>query len=281
MIKTLCICGAGTMGSGIAQTAAQQGFQVILYDISESGVRAAHQHISKDLQLLADKKKLDREEVEIVLQRIKYTSELSSCRADAIIEAIIENEGAKVSLLQSLEAVNEPETIFASNTSALSISRIAEQTGFPERIAGMHFFNPATRMKLVEIIRTPYTDEWVIDALILLAAQLNKEPVCCTDAPGFIVNRVARPYYLESLRLLGQGVAGIETIDRLATAAGFRMGPFTLMDLIGNDINYAVSCSLYERLGNPERLLPSVIQKEKVEAKALGKKTGHGFYNYN
>ncbi len=281
MIKTLCICGAGTMGSGIAQTAAQHGFDVILYDLNEQVLTAAREHIAGDVQSLADKKKIEKQEVDGILQKIHYSSQLSSCRADLVIEAVIENEDVKINLFRSLGAINDAETIFASNTSALSITRIATQTGFQERVAGMHFFNPATRMKLVEIVRTPYTQDRVIDALLLLAAQLNKQPVCCSDAPGFIVNRVARPFYLESLRLLAQGVAGIETIDRLTEAAGFRMGPFALMDLIGNDINYAVSCSLYENLGKPARLQPSVIQKEKVEAKALGRKTGKGYYNYN
>jgi 3-hydroxybutyryl-CoA dehydrogenase len=150
----------------------------------------------------------------------------------------------------------------------------------PQRVAGLHFFNPATIMKLVEVVKGEQTNDTVIEQLISLIKQMNKTPVVCKDAPGFIVNRVARPYYIEALRLAEEGVADYSTIDALMEASGFKMGPFKLMDLIGNDVNYAVSCSVYDQLGKPERLKPSFIQKEKTESGKLGRKTGEGYYKY-
>jgi 3-hydroxybutyryl-CoA dehydrogenase len=175
---------------------------------------------------------------------------------------------------------NTPETIFASNTSSLSISRIAAAVRRPERVAGLHFFNPAPLMKLVEVVRGEQTADSVVETLVQFTKAVQKTPVVCTDAPGFIVNRVARPYYIEALRLVEAQQVGIETADRLLEGAGFKLGPFRLMDLIGNDVNYAVSCSVYEQLGKPERLRPSPLQKEKVDSGALGKKTGQGYYTY-
>ena len=162
----------------------------------------------------------------------------------------------------------------------LSIAQIAKGVKNPERVIGMHFFNPATVMKLVEVVKTDLTNEQTTNIITGLAKQMNKTPVICKDSPGFIVNRVARPYYIESLRLAEEGVADFAVIDRVLENSGFKMGPFKLMDLIGNDVNYAVSCSVFDQLNQPERLRPSYIQKEKVEAGELGKKTGKGYYNY-
>jgi 3-hydroxybutyryl-CoA dehydrogenase len=180
-----------------------------------------------------------------------------------------------------LDKVNGPSTIFASNTSSLSIKNIADQTAFPERIIGMHFFNPANRMKLVEIVKTDHLGDESIQQIRGLAVQMGKTPVVCADAPGFIVNHVARPFYLEALRLAENEIADMSTIDQLVEAAGFRMGPFHLMDLIGNDINYTVSCSLYEAMGRPARLKPSPLQELKVKRGELGRKTGKGFFEYH
>jgi 3-hydroxybutyryl-CoA dehydrogenase len=160
------------------------------------------------------------------------------------------------------------------------VTDIAQAVLRPERVIGMHFFNPATIMKLVEVVQTTYTNEQTTTQIVALARRMGKTPVLCKDAPGFIVNHVARPYYLESLKLVEMGIADYETVDRLLEATGFKMGPFRLMDLIGNDINYAVSCQVYEALGKPERLQPSPLQKEKVDAGALGRKTGNGYYVY-
>ena len=173
------------------------------------------------------------------------------------------------------------QCIFASNTSSLSINSIAGQLKNPERVIGMHFFNPAPVMKLVEVVNTDYTNEETTRIIIDLAKQMGKVPVVCKDSPGFIVNRVARPYYIEALRLAEEGISDFSTMDSLLEATGFKMGPFKLMDLIGNDINYAVSCSVYEQMNQPERLKPSPIQKEKVEKGELGRKTGKGYYDYS
>ena len=194
---------------------------------------------------------------------------------------IIENYEVKMELFEALSEQNPPETIFASNTSSLSVSRIAEGLPHPNRVAGLHFFNPAPLMKLVEVVKAEQTSEEVIHQLVQLTKILGKQPVVCTDAPGFIVNRVARPYYIESLRLVEEGLADFATVDRILEASGFKMGPFKLMDLIGNDVNYAVSCSVYEQLDQPERLKPSYLQKEKLDAGELGRKTGKGYYDYN
>ncbi|HEY4147530.1 MAG TPA: 3-hydroxyacyl-CoA dehydrogenase NAD-binding domain-containing protein [Chitinophagaceae bacterium] len=279
-IQTVCVCGAGTMGSGIAQAAAQSGLQALLFDVNAAVVQKAAAAIEKNLQSLVEKNKLSGEEKTAVLGRIRFVSAISDCIADIIIEAIIENPEAKAGLFNQLAAVNSPGVIFATNTSSLSVAAIAANVDHPERVAGMHFFNPATVMKLVEIVRAPQTTEATIQAIHGLALQMGKTPVHCKDAPGFIVNHVARPYYLEALRLLEQGIGDVETIDAVLESAGFKMGPFRLMDLIGNDINYAVSCSVYDAMGKPARLQPSFIQKEKVDAGALGRKSGRGYYQY-
>ena len=200
--------------------------------------------------------------------------------ADLIIEAIIEEPAAKIALFNQLAEINHSEVVFASNTSSLSITTLQHQIMQPQRVAGLHFFNPATIMKLVEVVKGVDTSNEVVEQLLTFVHQLNKVPVLCKDAPGFIVNRVARPYYIEALRIAEEGAVSFATIDRLLESTGFKMGPFRLMDLIGNDINYAVSCSVYEQLGRPQRLQPSVLQQQKVEQGKLGRKTGEGYYLY-
>jgi 3-hydroxybutyryl-CoA dehydrogenase len=281
MIKTICVCGAGTMGSGIAQIAAMSGYSTLLYDLDDQMVQKGRRAIETSLQLLTDKKKLTVEENAIILGRLSWSSDIRRCTADLIIEAIIEKQAAKTDLFVRLADLNPADTIFASNTSSLSLVALAAGIPHPERFIGMHFFNPAPLMKLVEIVRTPHTDNRITDAVAAVAVQMGKTPVFCRDAPGFIVNHVARPYYLEALHLLEAGLSDIETIDGLMEAAGFRMGPFRLMDLIGNDINYSVSCSVYEAMGKPLRLRPSPLQEQKVLAGALGRKTGKGYYRYD
>ena len=280
MHDLLCICGAGTMGSGIALLAAQHGIPVILYDLNPEMLSRASVQVEKDLQQLVDKNLLGASEKNEIGNRIRFTGSLTECRGGIILEAIIEKTEAKVALFTELEKINDQDTLFASNTSSLSIKAIAEQTGFPERIIGMHFFNPAPRMKLVEIIKTNRLTDATIQRIRELAIQMGKTTVICNDAPGFIVNHVARPFYLEALRLAEKGIADMETIDKLVEAAGFKMGPFHLMDLIGNDINYTVTCSLYDALGKPARLKPSPLQELKVKQGALGRKTYRGFFEY-
>lgn len=277
----ICICGAGTMGSGIAQAAAGSGFYTILYELNDDVLEKAQSSIEKNLQSLVEKQKITGNARDETLNNLRFTNKLQDCNADVIIEAIIEKAEAKIRLFNQLAEINHNETVFASNTSSLSITEIAEAVTNPERVIGMHFFNPATIMKLVEVVNTKYTNEHTTRITVEFARQMNKTPVLCKDSPGFIVNRVARPYYIESLRLVEEKIAEFTTIDSIMESTGFKMGPFKLMDLIGNDINYAVSCSVYDQLKKPERLKPSPIQKEKVDAGHLGKKTGQGYYDYN
>ena len=281
MIQTICVCGAGTMGNGIAQTAAQAGFHTILYELNEAVLSKAKENIEKNLQLLAEKKKIAEGEKEKIIQRISFTRDIHYCLADIIIEAIIEKTEAKIALFNQLAEINHSDTVFATNTSSLPVTAIAEKVMNPRRVIGMHFFNPAPLMKLVEVVTTKYTAKEVTEAVAALAAEMGKTAVVCNDSPGFIVNRVARPFYIESLRLAEENISSFETIDTLLEETGFKMGPFKLMDLIGNDINYAVSTSVYEQLNKPDRLKPSFIQQQKVDNGELGKKAGKGYYNYS
>jgi 3-hydroxybutyryl-CoA dehydrogenase len=280
MVQTICICGAGTMGSGIAQSSAQAGFYTILYELNKTILEKAKVSIEENLQKMAEKNKMTAGEKEKILQRIVFTNDMHHCLADIIIEAIIEKPEMKIALFNQLAEINHGETVFATNTSSLSVTQIAKEVMSPQRVIGMHFFNPAPVMKLVEVVNTKYTNKETTELVLDLAKQMGKMPVICKDAPGFIVNRIARPFYIESLRLIEEKISDLETIDSLLEATGFKLGPFKLMDLIGNDINYAVSCSVYDQLGQPERLKPSLIQKEKVEKGELGKKSGKGYYPY-
>ena len=280
MDETICVCGAGTMGNGIAQVSAQSGFHTILYDFNTIVLEKAATNIEKNLQSLVEKEKLLSSEKSAIQQRIHFTSSLQDCVAGIFIEAIAEKAELKIELFNHLAQLNKDDSIFATNTSSLSISNIASQTKRPDRVIGMHFFNPPTILKLVEVVNSDLTNEKTTRIILDLARRMGKIPVKCKDAPGFIVNRVARPYYLEALRLAEDNLSDFTATDALLEATGFKMGPFKLMDLIGNDINYAVSCSVYEQLQRPERLKPSMIQKEKVEKGELGRKSGAGYYSY-
>lgn len=280
MIKTICVAGAGTMGSGIALTAAQAGYQVILFDSIEAVLEKAAASISSNLEFLVQKQKISAGEKTTVLGRIQFTSSIEKAVADLVIEAIIEKAEAKIGLFNKLSAINSEKTIFASNTSSLSISALQHAIPHPGRVAGMHFFNPAQVMKLVEVVKAEQTDESVTNELMLVCLQMKKIPVLCKDAPGFIVNRVARHYYLEAMKLVENKLATFENVDAIMEASGFKMGPFKLMDLIGMDINIAVSRSLYEAFDHEPRFKPSPLQEDKVAKGELGKKTGKGFYTY-
>ena len=277
---SLCVCGAGTMGSGIAQVAAQSGFDTILYDVNEKILENAKLIIQKNLQYLVDKNKITAKEKEDIFSRIQFTNDIKDCSAFVIIEAIIEKEEAKVSLFNNLAQYNNEEVIFATNTSSLSVSSIQEKIIFPERVVGMHFFNPAYMMKLVEVVKGDKTNDEVAKSIVDICQQMGKIPVMCKDSPGFIVNRVARHYYLESLKMVEEGAASFEQVDKILEATGFKMGPFKLMDLIGIDINLAVTESMYHAFDKATRFEPSSIQVEKVKKNELGKKTGKGFYIY-
>lgn len=276
----VCVCGAGTMGSGIAQAAAQAGFYTLLYEPVSQVLGNAKNRIENNLKWLVEKNKIDESEKETILQRIQFFDDIQFCQADVFIEAIVEKAEIKINLFNQLAELNHSECVFATNTSSLSVTAIAEKIQKPERVIGMHFFNPATIMKLVEVVNTPFTNTQTTKTIMELAKAMGKTPVLCKDAPGFIVNHVARPYYIESLRLAEERISNFETIDKLLEATGFKMGPFHLMDLIGNDVNYAVSCSVYEQMGKPERLKPSFIQEAKVKDGKLGKKTGEGYFVY-
>lgn len=280
MIKTICVCGAGTMGSGIAQVCAQSGFNTILFDINEIALEKSKESIKKNLQYLTDKQKISSREKEQIFSRIQFINDNTNCIGDVIIEAIVEVIEAKVNLLNQLAEVNDAHAIFATNTSSLSVSAIQKDIVHPERIIGMHFFNPAPLMTLVEVVNGELTNNEVTETIYSLCKQMGKKPVMCKDAPGFIVNRVARHYYLEAMKLVEQGMATFENVDIIMESIGFKMGPFKLMDLIGMDINLSVTQSMYEAFNGVERFKPSQIQIEKVKNGELGKKTGKGFYRY-
>lgn len=280
MIKSICVCGAGTMGTGIAQAIAQNQFSCLLYDVDMQRLQQASDVIRANLHKLLLRSKISEAAMEQVLGRIQFSDQISDCKADLIIEAIVEKVEVKKALFEQLAAINSNDTILASNTSSLSISSLAEKIPGPGRFLGLHFFNPATIMRLVELVRSPFTSDDCINKAAHFVHSIGKTAVFCNDAPGFIVNHVARPYYLEALRLAEKDIASPADIDSIMEASGFKLGPFKLMDLIGNDINYTVSCEVYEQLGRPARLEPSALQQEMVTLGRLGKKTGRGYYEY-
>jgi 3-hydroxybutyryl-CoA dehydrogenase len=280
MIKKIAVAGAGTMGSGIAMAAAQSGFPVMLFDTNEVVLQKAKNAINNNLNFLLEKQKITPRENKEIAERILFSSSIDDCKADLIIEAIVEIAAAKIELFNKLAVFNSDKAIFASNTSSLSINELQLGIPDPQRVAGMHFFNPAQIMKLVEVVKGAQTADNVTEELMQVCIKMNKTPVLCKDAPGFIVNRVARHYYLEAMKLVELKIATFENVDRIMEASGFKMGPFKLMDLIGLDINLAVSESLYEAFDNEARFKPSILQKEKVSNNELGKKTGKGFYTY-
>lgn len=278
--ETVGIAGAGAMGLGIAQVFAQHNYKVVLFDLQQQQLEKAQKEIEKNLSGAVAKGKLTDAEKNTALSLIQFTTHVNDLKADLIIEAIVEKTEAKRELFQSLAAINAPEAILTSNTSSIPITRIAKGIANPQRVAGLHFFNPAHLMKLVEVIAAADTSAEVVKTLQELVQQIGKTPVVCKDSPGFIVNRVARHYYVESLKALEERVAPMETIDALMESAGFKLGPFKLMDLVGNDINFAVTSSLYESFHQEAKFRPSRIQQQKVDAGHLGKKTGKGFYSY-
>lgn len=279
-INSICVCGAGTMGSGIAQISAQSGYKTIQFDLNKEMLDKSKINIEKSLQSLLDKQRINEEKKQETLNNLVFTSNLNDCKADLIIEAIVENKEIKVKLFNDLANINSQNTILASNTSSISIKDLAQEIVGKDRVIGMHFFNPATIMKLVEIISIPENTESTIKQIEEVCKRMNKTTVLCKDSPGFIVNRIARHYYLEAMKLIELKESNIEAIDEAMENAGFKMGPFRLMDLIGLDINFSVSKIVYNDLGQPERLKPSIIQQKKVEIGELGKKTNKGFYNY-
>jgi len=279
-IKKIAVVGAGTMGAGIAQLAAMAGYETVLFDIKKTALKTAMVGIGKNMDGAIARNKISETDKANALALITTTDELLNIRADVIIEAIIERLESKVELFQLLSEHNKPTTIFATNTSSIPITQIGAQLDNPERLVGMHFFNPAHIMKLVEIIEGVSTSEQVAKTTKLLAEKMGKKAVVAKDAPGFIVNRVARHFYVEGLKVLEEKVGDVETIDALVKASGFRMGPFELMDLIGVDTNLSVTTSMFERFNYDSKFRPNRIQQQLVDAGNNGRKSGKGFYDH-
>lgn len=280
-IKRVGVCGAGTMGAGIAQVFAQNGYETILFDVNLEQLQKANNSILNSLNRLVVKGKLTEEVKNSAVKNLTTVNNVNEVKADLIIEAVVERLDIKLDLFSKLIPLNSSETLFVSNTSSLSITQIAAGILNPERFAGLHFFNPAPVMKLVEIIGSTHTSNATIKILKDLIKSIGKNSVVCKDSPGFIVNRVARNFYTESLKLAEEQVADFEKIDILLESAGFKMGAFKLMDTIGNDINFAVTNSLFQAFHGEAKFRPSLIQGQKVKANQLGIKTGQGFYKYS
>lgn len=280
-IKTIGIAGAGTMGQGIAQVCATSGFNVVLYDVAETQLDKAKNLIQKSLQVAVEKGKLKADEANKVISRIQFQPDINQLKADLIIEAALEKLDIKKELFTRLEAINTESCILTTNTSSIPVTQIASALRHPQRFAGLHFFNPAPIMKLVEIISGVNTNTETIGTLKALCQKLGKTAVLAKDSPGFIVNRVARHYYVEALKLLEENVTDIQTIDALMKASGFKMGPFELMDLIGVDTNFSVTTSMYHAFHQDGKFRPSLIQQQKVDAGHHGRKSGKGFYEYS
>lgn len=276
------VIGSGTMGSGIAQVAATSGCQVKLFDLNNEALIKSKISLEKVLNRLIEKQKIDAAEKNRIQNNISYVNTLKDLSdSDLVIEAIVENLEVKRKVFSELETLVSVSTILASNTSSLSITSIAASCQKPERVIGIHFFNPAPLMQLVEVVPAIQTSEEVLNKTVQTISDWKKVVAVAKDTPGFIVNRVARPFYSESLRILEEGFEDIATIDwSLKEIGGFKMGPFELMDFIGHDVNYVVTETVFTAFYFDPRYKPSLTQKRLVEAGYLGRKSGRGFYNY-
>lgn len=278
----VAVIGSGTMGSGIAQVAATSDCQVKLFDLNNEALIKSKISLEKVLDRLVEKQKIDDAEKNRIQNNISYVNTLNDLSdSDLVIEAIVENLEIKRKVFSELETLVSENTILASNTSSLSITSIAASCQKPERVIGIHFFNPAPLMQLVEVVPAIQTSEEVLNKTVQTISEWKKVVAVAKDTPGFIVNRVARPFYSESLRILEEGFADMATIDwSLKEIGGFKMGPFELMDFIGHDVNYVVTETVFTAFYFDSRYKPSLTQKRLVEAGYLGRKSGRGFYNY-
>jgi 3-hydroxybutyryl-CoA dehydrogenase len=281
------IVGAGVMGAGIAQLALEAGHEVVLHDVDDAALDRGTDRIADGLarraaKLLADADSID-DWVDGRIAQLRRTDVLETLgdEADVVIEAAIESLELKRTIFGTLDSVADPVTILASNTSALSIAAIAVATRHPERVLGLHFFNPAPLMRLVEVVTGPDTAAEVVERATRLVTSWDRIPIRVADAPGFVVNRVNRPFTIEALRILEEGAATVAQIDEAIRAAGYPLGPFELQDLTGIDVTHAAATAIWEGLGRPDRLRPSPVQAERIEAGALGRKTGIGFHRYD
>ena len=275
------VIGAGAMGSGIAQVAAQCGHEVVLVDQNQSALDKSQKNLASVANRLIEKERWTVEFSQEVQQSIIRTTDWNQLKPCTwIIEAIVEDLAVKTDVFRKLEAIVDSTAVLASNTSSLSLTAIAGKLSNPERFVGLHFFNPAPLMALVEVIPALQTNPDLVIRAMEQMRSWNKTPVKAKDTPGFIVNRVARPFYGEALRIVEEGLASPQAVDAAMKACGFRMGPFELMDLIGNDVNYAVTQSVFEAFYYDPRYRPSLIQKQFVDAGWLGRKSGRGYYHY-
>ncbi len=282
-VERVAVVGAGTMGAGIAQAAAACGCSVRLIDVSADVLAMGMAGIRKHVRRSVEKVRISQAECDAILARIETADSIRDWPDTQLaVEAVVERMDVKRLVFAQLDAYTPADCVLATNTSSLRVSEIAEGVKDAGRVVGMHFFNPAPIMPLVEVIAADASHDWAIDRAFEVSRAWKKTPVRAKDTPGFIVNRVARGFYLEALRMLGEGVADVATIDHAMRAlGGFRMGPFELMDLIGVDVNYAVSQSVYEQSGRPARLTPHEIQRQLVEKGEIGRKAGRGLYDYS
>ena len=275
------VIGAGVMGRGIAQVSAMAGHKVVLFDINHDVLEKDYNGAISDYNKAIELGKLTEEGKNATEGNLQYSNSIADVRVDLVIEAIVERLDVKAKVLADLAEINGKNTIYASNTSSIPLTQIAANFVYPKQVVGIHYFNPAHIMKLVEVISAEQTDPKVVETALEYVKSVNKTCVVAKDAPGFIVNRVARHFYVEGLKVLEENLASHETIDDLVRASGFKMGPFQLMDLIGVETNLSVTESMYQLFNNDQKFRPNRIQQKKVQAGYYGRKTGKGFYNYD